>query len=153
MLSKILLASGLIGTVFLAGCTPTPETTESTVGSETAQTTSDSVAEPDAMEGEDVMMAEADREITVDMFMFGYSEEEIMVTPGETIKVNLTNSEGMHDFDVDELGVDGDVIAEGETTSVILTIPEDAQAGTEYAYYCSVGNHREQGMEGTIIVE
>lgn len=158
MNSKLLMLMVSSVALVLAGCSTTPEV------SETPQTQSPSAVDqtPEqpttAMETDDSMMVddammEADREITVDMFAFGYSMEEISVEPGETIKVNLTNSGGNHDFDVDELGVDGEVIAEGETTSVMLEIPEDAESGTEYAYYCSVGNHRAQGMEGTIIVE
>lgn len=92
-------------------------------------------------------------EITIDMFNFGYSEERLAVSPGESLEITLTNSQGNHDFDIDELNIDTEVISQGETNTVTVTIPEDAQTGTEYAYYCSVGNHRTQGMEGTIVVE
>jgi azurin len=53
---------------------------------------------------------------------------------------------------IDELDVDSGRTNAGEETSVTFTIPEDAEPGTEYAYYCSVGNHRAQGQEGVLRV-
>lgn len=88
---------------------------------------------------------------TVDSFSFGYSIERLEATPGETVTINLTNSGGSHDFVIDELGVATAIIGTGETDSVTFTIPEDA-AGETYEFYCSVGNHRELGMVGELIV-
>lgn len=88
---------------------------------------------------------------TVDSFSFGYSIERLEAAPGETVTINLTNSGGSHDFVIDELGVATTIIGTGETDSVTFTIPEDA-AGETYEFYCSVGNHRELGMVGELIV-
>jgi plastocyanin len=41
-----------------------------------------------------------------------------------------------------------DAIGEGETTGTTLSIP----AG-EYEFYCSIGDHAELGMKGTLRVE
>jgi len=65
----------------------------------------------------------------------------------------LTNTEGTHDFDIDELGVDTETVEVGEVLTTTFQIPADAAPGTEYAYYCSAGNHREMGMEGKIFVQ
>ena len=86
---------------------------------------------------------------TVDSFAFGYSMNEIRVKEGDTVTVNLTNSGGMHDWVVDEFNAATDVIPAGGATSVTFVADK---AGT-YEYYCSVGNHRERGMVGTLIVE
>lgn len=86
---------------------------------------------------------------TVDAFSFGYSMEEIRVAEGDTVTINLTNSGGLHDWVVDEFDAATARIGEGETTSVTFVASE---AGT-YEFYCSVGNHRERGMVGTLIVE
>ena len=93
--------------------------------------------------------ADAVKEFTLDSFNFGYSETEIRVQEGDTVTINLTNSDGFHDWVVDEFDAATDKIRAGETTSV--TFVADA-AGT-YEYYCSVGNHRQQGMVGTLVVE
>lgn len=89
------------------------------------------------------------KEFTVDSFSFGYSVEEIRVNEGDTVTINLTNSAGVHDWVVDEFDAATEIIRAGETTSV--TFVADA-AGT-YEFYCSVGNHRAQGMVGTLVVE
>lgn len=89
------------------------------------------------------------RTFTVDAFNYGYSMDEIRVNEGDTVVINLTNSEGFHDWVLDEFGAATEKIQNGNTTSV--TFVADA-AGT-YEYYCSVGNHRAQGMVGTLIVE
>lgn len=152
----------IIGSIIFAGCSQQADTTENTpADSETAADTTGTLdtmeaadVTDDAMEADDAMMAEGEAtQMTIDMFSFGYSEMELTGKPGETFEITLTNSGGNHDFDIDELNVDSEVIGEGETTSVTFTIPEDAEPGTEYAYYCSVGNHRAQGMEGTLTVE
>lgn len=91
---------------------------------------------------------------TLDSFAFGYSlegnrVEQIRVEQGDTVTINLTNSEGYHDWVVDEFDAATEKINVGETTSVTFVADE---AGT-FEYYCSVGNHREQGMVGTLVVE
>jgi len=146
----------------LAGCTPT-QTNQGDLSPapeaspDAMQESGEAMMEPgdDAimLEDDEAMMQAKGTEYTIDMFVFGYSVEQIQASPGETITINLTNSDGMHDFDIDELEVDTLVIKEGETNSVTFIIPEDASPGTEYTYYCSVGNHRAQGMEGTIVVQ
>ena len=49
-----------------------------------------------------------------------------------------------------ELGVQSEVVTSADgVTSVTFTVDE---AGS-YEYFCSIGNHREQGMSGMLIVE
>lgn len=130
---------------------------------ETSTTETDSmevVAPADTMEAEtpvgDSMEPETQVDgsmIEIEMSNFEYSVSEIRASAGDTLNIKLTNVEGMHDFDIDELGLDTEVIETGTESIVEFTIPADATPGTEYAYYCSVGNHRAQGMEGVIIVQ
>lgn len=121
--------------------------------------TSDTAESVNEMEVTDVEGAEAsdvvdegmvaEKVFNIDSFSFGYSETEIRVKKGDTVTINLTNSDGFHDWVVDEFSVATDKIKKGEKTSVTFVASE---AGT-FEYYCSVGSHRAQGMVGKLIVE
>jgi len=89
------------------------------------------------------------KEFTLDSFNFGYDVTEIRVQEGDTVTINLTNSEGFHDWVVDEFDAATEKIREGGLTSVTFV----ADKAGAYEYYCSVGSHRAQGMVGTLIVE
>jgi plastocyanin len=80
---------------------------------------------------------------------FSYNPTEIRVKRGDTVKIVLNVEAGMHDWVVDEFDARTDVVSTGETTEVTFIAD---QAG-EFEYYCSVGNHRQMGMVGTLIVE
>jgi len=90
-----------------------------------------------------------ERKFTIDSFGFGYSQEEIRVNQGDIVTINLTNSGGYHDWVIDEFDAATEKINGGGETSVTFVADE---SGT-FEFYCSVGNHREQGMVGTLIVE
>ena len=90
-----------------------------------------------------------ERVFTLDSFNFGFSETELRVQVGDTVTINLTNSDGFHDWVIDEFGAATTQIQAGGTTSVTFVAD---QAG-EFEYYCSVGSHRANGMVGTLIVE
>ena len=57
--------------------------------------------------------------------------------------------EGFHNFTVDEFNARTRQINAGETDTIQFTADK---AGT-FEYYCNVGNHREMGMVGKLIVE
>lgn len=86
---------------------------------------------------------------TVDSFSFGYTPSVIRVSEGDTVTINLTNSGGLHDWVVDEFDAATARIGEGDVTTVTFVADQKG----EFEFYCSVGNHRERGMVGTLIVE
>jgi plastocyanin len=88
------------------------------------------------------------KEFTIDAFNFGYSIPEIKIRKGQKVTITLTNSGGTHDLVIDELGVDSGKIVTGES----VTFDFVANEAGEFEYYCSVGNHRAQGMVGKIII-
>lgn len=88
------------------------------------------------------------REIEVSGTDFAFEPSEISVEPGEDIAIVLTSTDILHDFVIDELDVHVSADA-GETATGGLRADEP---GT-YTFYCSVPGHREQGMEGTLVVE
>ncbi len=80
---------------------------------------------------------------------FRFTPNEIKVKKGDRVKVVLKITDMQHDFVVDELNVRTKVGKTGETVEVEFTADEPG----EFEFYCSVGNHRAQGMVGTLIVE
>ena len=80
---------------------------------------------------------------------FSFSEESITVKKGQTVRIELTITEGMHDWVLDEFSAATKQASSGDTVTVVFT----ADKSGEFEYYCSVGNHRAQGMIGTLIVE
>lgn len=80
---------------------------------------------------------------------FNFSLAEMKVKVGDKVKVVFTNSEGMHDWVVDEFNARTKVIPEGQTDTVEFVA---SKKGT-FEYYCSVGSHRAQGMKGNLIVQ
>lgn len=80
---------------------------------------------------------------------FAFTPSEIRVKKGDTVKINFTNTEGFHNFVVDEFKAQTKKISAGQTDSVQFVADK---VGT-FEYYCAVGNHRDQGMKGNLIVE
>lgn len=87
--------------------------------------------------------------ITVEGGMFYFKPSEIKVKKGETVKITLTSKEGSHDFVIDKLNVSSSRISSDNSTTVEIT-PD--RTGS-FQFYCSVSNHKQMGMIGTLIVE
>jgi len=81
--------------------------------------------------------------------MDGQTAPELRVKKGDKVRIEFTSIGGFHDWKVDEFDVATDRVNTGESAAVEFTA---SQAGT-FEYYCSVGNHRAQGMVGKLIVE
>ncbi len=160
--------AGLLLTVLvLSGCNPaTKSTTDDTpMEAETMEMTDDSMMQvetTDAGEGsmmdadalvEEEMMMDETYDMEIGMENFAFSEETLSMSPGESMTIKVVSTDGFHDFVIDELDVASPQLQTGEEAMVTITIPEDAEPGTEYEYYCSVGQHRANGMVGTLIVE
>lgn len=80
---------------------------------------------------------------------FKFDVAQMKVKKGDKIKINFTNSEGLHDLVIDEFNAATPQIRAGETASITFTADK---TGT-FEYYCSVGQHRQMGMVGKLIVE
>ncbi len=69
---------------------------------------------------------------------------------GETVKVVFKNVGALpHDLAVDEIGLKTKIIKGGEADTVTFT----ADKTGSFEMYCSVGNHRAQGMKGPVVVQ
>lgn len=83
---------------------------------------------------------------------FSFAPNLIEAEAGQTLTVKIISNDGFHDFVIDELGVASKRLSTGETQVFSIVIPAEA-SGQEYAFYCSVGNHRQLGMEGVLRVK
>ncbi|HSW88656.1 MAG TPA: cupredoxin domain-containing protein [Candidatus Saccharimonadales bacterium] len=127
---------------------PTPSTssgltaTSTMMQSATAAPTEKGTASSEAMQNET-------QKITVTASNFTFDPKTITVKKGQPVELTFKNSEGMHDLVIDEFNVKTKVIPGGQSETISFT---PNKTGT-FNYYCSVGNHRAMGMQGTITVE
>ena len=85
---------------------------------------------------------------TVEGKNFSFAPSSMQVKKGDTVRVTFKNVGGFHDFVIDELSVATKQINTDESTTVEFV----ADKAGSFEYYCSVGNHRERGMVGTLTV-
>lgn len=78
-------------------------------------------------------------------------EQDSLTAPAGSVTFVFTNQANIpHDFKVEQDGEDvggTEVVTGGEAEATV-----ELEAG-DYTFYCSVGNHREEGMEGELTVE
>jgi plastocyanin len=85
---------------------------------------------------------------TVTMVDIAFQPKELTIPAKTDVTVSLPNTGvSLHNFSIDELGVDVDV-APGDTGSATINAP----AGT-YRFYCDVPGHAQAGMVGTLTVQ
>ena len=82
-------------------------------------------------------------------FLNGVESPELRVKEGTKVKIILNNEEGFHDWKIDEFNAATEKVSAGATTTVEFVADKK---GT-FEYYCSVGQHRANGMKGTFVVE
>jgi plastocyanin len=83
------------------------------------------------------------------MDTLAFDPSSFEASPGQTI--HFVNGGALqHDFNIDELDIHGDLLDGGGEED--LTVPDDAEVGTEYTYYCSVAGHQAAGMEGVLTI-
>ena len=82
-------------------------------------------------------------------YMGGVESPELKVKQGDKVKIVFTNEEGFHDWVLNEFNARTKQIAAGNSETIEFVA---GQKGT-FEYYCSVGQHRANGMKGTFIVE
>jgi plastocyanin len=80
---------------------------------------------------------------------FTFAPTAFTVKKGQKVRLTFKNAGGSHDFVIDELGVATNLLKSGEEQVIEFT-PDKTGS---FEFYCSVGNHRAQGMKGTITVE
>lgn len=89
------------------------------------------------------------KEFTVEGSAFKFVPATMTVNKGDTVRITFKNTGGFHDFVIDEFDVKTKQIGAGASETIEFVAD---QSGT-FEYYCSVGNHRAQGMKGTLTVK
>jgi cytochrome c oxidase subunit 2 len=87
--------------------------------------------------------------ISVEGGNYFFKPNEIRVKKGQKVTIIFTNAGGIHDFVIDEFNVRTQPIPGGQTATISFT-PDKTGS---FEFYCSVANHRQMGMKGTLIVE
>ena len=80
---------------------------------------------------------------------FKFNPAEIRVRKGDTVRIVFKNEGGMHNWVLDEFNAGTKTLQSGQTDTIEFVANK---TGT-FEYYCSVGNHRQMGMVGKLIVE
>jgi uncharacterized cupredoxin-like copper-binding protein len=133
-----------ISVAFLTACGN--DSTDAAAGGTTAGTTTQSSASSagagaPAGQTESITATEADFSISLDKDTF----------PAGTYEITVVNKgHATHDLVVERNGNDVEKttsIAPGKTAT--LTVPLESG---KYVFYCSIGNHRQMGMETTVTV-
>lgn len=93
--------------------------------------------------------AESVKEFTVEGKNFSFAPSTMTVKKGDKVKITFKNSEGFHDFKIDEYGV-----ATKQAKAPAEEVLEfTADKVGSFEYYCSVGQHKAMGMKGVLVVE
>lgn len=76
-----------------------------------------------------------------------YSIKEITVNKGDRVRIKITVTSGMHNFNLDEFNIHSETSLNQETIVEFI-----ADKSGEFIYYCSKPGHRENGHWGTLKV-
>lgn len=74
---------------------------------------------------------------------------KITVNKGDTVRITFKNTGGFHDWVIDEFNAKTKQLAAGQEEAIEFV----ADKAGDFEYYCSVGNHRQMGMKGTLTVK
>jgi plastocyanin len=107
------------------------------------------VVEEETTEEKDMVSDQNTKNFIVTGTNFAFDVTEMRVKKGDTVVVTFVNSEGFHDWVLDEFNVRTSQLQPGEEETITFV----ADKVGEFEYYCSVGQHRAQGMVGKLIVE
>ena len=88
--------------------------------------------------------------VTIEAYEFGFMPGELTVAIGDTVGL-FSTGQFPHNFIIEGYNDGAPVDFPKDGSTYDWTVPDDLAPGT-YTFYCGVGNHRAQGMEGKITV-
>lgn len=89
------------------------------------------------------------KEFTISGKNFSFNPNVINVNKGDKVKIIFNNTEGFHDFKIDEFGLATKQAKSPDTEVLEFT----ADKVGSFVYYCSVGSHKSMGMWGTLNIK
>lgn len=104
---------------------------------------------PTPAETPGIMVGQPDKTFEVEGKPFEFSPKELRVKKGDVVRITFKNTQGFHDLTVDGYDVKTKQIQAGESDTIQF---KTDKTGT-FPIFCGVGTHRQQGMEGALIVE
>lgn len=169
-MNKIIVALSLMALIG-AGCTKTPVSTSQpqldltntdvqTITTDTTQIDQSSdqkpIQQPQAqiktnpvedVPVVDIFLGEPDQKLNMEAGYAYFKPNVINAKPGEAVQITFTKMDGTHTFNIDEINFHDEV-----KQGMQMTFVSPKKPGS-YKFYCSVGDHRKKGMEGTLIVK
>src|SRR3989344_4519853 len=130
----VLVAIVIVSFLMLRGKSATPETPQPLTSNNSSTQTDSFVPTEDDSDTEALVEGANARTVTVEAGSFYFIPKEIRVNKGETVKIEMTAMDAMHDFTIDELDIKLPITSEGETSSVTFI----ADTVGEFEYYCAV---------------
>lgn len=83
-------------------------------------------------------------------FINGVEAPDIRVKQGNLVRIEFTSTNGFHDWVIDEFNAKTEQVRPENGMTAVEFVAD--KTGT-FEYYCSVGQHRANGMRGNLIVE
>lgn len=93
-------------------------------------------------------MAASEKVFTVKGSNYAFSPSKISVNKGDKVKIIFQDDDGFHDLVIDGYNASTKRLQTGGTAEIQFVADK---TGT-FEYFCSVADHREQGMKGTFTV-
>lgn len=88
------------------------------------------------------------KEFTVTNSGMTFVQKALSVKKGDRVKITFNNVGGTHDFRIEGYNVGTKVVQAGQSETFEFV----ADRADSFEYFCSVGNHRANGMKGTLTV-
>jgi|SRR3989344_6946697 len=82
--------------------------------------------------------------------MDGVDNPQIKVRQGDRVRIEFKSTQGFHDWILDEFGAATEKVRD---TDGMTFVEFTADKKGTFEYYCSVGEHRANGMKGVFVVE
>lgn len=125
----------------------TPEPTMTMIDDPDNRKLGEETLEDNRIKSDGVTMGDI-KQIEITASNFKFEPDSFAVSVGDTVSISFKNTEGFHDFSIDEFKVKSKTIEAGAVEQITFVADKK---GT-FQFYCSIGQHKAMGMVGTLVV-